>query len=133
MKGKSFQREKSAMAKKHTCTQLYVTRNIYIHPEEVLKTTNRLEKLQRLGPRDHCPVSKLLRDNKHLSSNCPFKTLCLMQLWVTSCPQEQLGNLDQVAFTSLKYCSNRLVFPAGVIQRNGKTHSTKIPSALREG
>lgn len=133
MEGKSFQREKGAMTKKYTNTLPYVTRNICIRSAEVSKITNCLEKLQHLGPRDHSSVSKHLLDNKHLSSNCQFKTLWIMRLWVTSCPQEQLGNLDQVAFTVLKYCRNRLVFSAGVIQKNTKPRSSKLPPALCEG
>lgn len=133
MEGKSFQREKRARTKKQTYTLLYVTRNVCIRSGEASKITNCSEKLQHLGHRDHCPVSKHLMDNKHLSSNCQFETLWVMWLWVTSCPQEQLGNLDQVAVTVLKYCSNRPVFFAGVIQKNTKPHSSKLPPALCEG
>jgi len=129
----SFQREKRAVRKKYKYMLLYATRNICNRSVEVSKITNCLQKLQHLGPRDHCPVSKHLVENKHLSSNCQFKTLWIMWLWVTSCPQKQLGNLDQIAFTVLKYCSNRLVFSAGVIQKNTKPHASKLPPALCEG
>lgn len=51
----------------------YVGRYTCIHSEEVSKITNNLGKLQHLGPRDYCPVSKHLLDNKHLSSNCQLR------------------------------------------------------------
>lgn len=121
------------MTKKYTYTLLGVTRNTCICSGEVSKITNCLEKLQYLRPRDHCPVSKHLMDNKHLSSKRQLNTLWITWLWFTSCPQEQLGNLHQVVFTVLKYCSNRLVFSAGVIEKNTKPHSSKLPPALYEG
>lgn len=31
-----------------------------------------------------------------------------MWLWVTNCPQGQLGDVDQAAFAALKYCRNML-------------------------
>lgn len=39
-----------------------------------------------------------------------------MWLWVTNCPQGQLGDVDQAAFAALKYCRNRLFYFAAVIQ-----------------
>lgn len=131
MDGKSFQREKRAIKSK--LLLLHMTRNLCICSGEVSEIMNCLEKLQDLRPRDHCLVSKHLMDNKYLISNCQFKTLWIMWLWVSSCPQEQLGSLDQVAFTVLKYCSNRLVLSASVIQKNTKPHSSKLPPALCEG
>lgn len=54
----------------------YVARYACIHFGEVSKITNYSEKLQHLGPRDHCLVSKHLMDNnhhRHLSSNCQLR------------------------------------------------------------
>lgn len=98
-----------------------------------LKNNKLLRKAATFRTYTSLPSLKHLMDNKHQSSNCQFKTLLIMWLWVTSCPQEQLGNLDRVAFTVLKFCSNRLVFSAGVIQKNTKPHSSKLPPALCEG
>lgn len=50
---------------------IYVAK-VYMHPYWGSLKKIYLEKLQHLGPRDHCPISNHLMDNKHLS-NCQLR------------------------------------------------------------
>lgn len=103
---------------------------MYVHTFWGGLKENYLEKLQYLGPRDHCPVSKHLKDNKNLSPNCQLRNSVD---YVVVGHQISWRSLDQAAFPVLKYCSKRLVFFAGITQLKIKPHPSMLPPALCEG